>query len=70
MNTCFFNIATNLSFLEYHDREHISGNTSDQILLNSAIVKYRNHPSIKATMRVTNSNKWFRFDIVGDEKNF
>lgn len=54
MNTCFFNIATNLSFLEYHDREHISGNTSDQILLNSAIVKYKNHPSIKATMRVPN----------------
>ena len=45
MNTFFFDITINFNIPEYHDCENISGNISDPIV--KAIVKYRNHPSIK-----------------------
>ena len=45
MNTFFSDITINFNIPEYHDCEGISGNISDLIL--KAIVKYRNHPSIK-----------------------
>ena len=66
MNSFFCNIIINLNVPEYHDCEDISGNTSDATL--KAIVKYRNHPSIKAVKRVSNSNDLFSFDIVDREK--
>ena len=66
MNTFFSKIVANLDFLEYHDREDISGNTSDSFL--KTIVKYRNHPSIKAIKRVSNSNGKYSFDVVNREE--
>ena len=66
MNSFFCNIIINLNVPEYHDCEDISGNTSDPTL--KAIVKYRNHPSIKAVKRVSNSNDLFSFEIVDREK--
>ena len=50
MNNFFSNIVINLNVPEYPDCEDISGNISDPVL--KAIVKYRNHPSIKAIKRV------------------
>ena len=43
-----------------------SGNISDQIL--KAIFEYRNHPSINAIKRVSNSYDLFCFNIVDREK--
>ena len=61
MNTFFSNIVINLNVPEDHEYEGISRNISNPIL--KAIVKYRNHPSIKAIKRVSNSNDLFSFDI-------
>ena len=66
MNTFFSNIVINLNVPEYHKYESISRNISDAIL--KVIVKYRNHPSIKAIKRVYNSNDLFSFDIVDRKK--
>ena len=66
MNTFFSNIVINLSVPEYRVYEGISRNISDPIL--KAIVKYKNHPSITAIKRVSNSNDLFSFDIVDREK--
>ena len=53
MNTFFSDIVIYLNVLEYHEFEGIFKKISDPIL--KAIVKYRNHPSIKAIKRVSNS---------------
>ena len=66
MNTFFSSIVINLNVPQYHDCESISGNISHPIL--TAIVKYKNHLSIKAIKRVSNSNSLFSFDIVDREK--
>ena len=63
----FSNIAINLNVPEQHGCESISQNISDPIL--KAIVKYRNHPTIKAIKRVSNSNL-LSFDIVDRKKIF
>ena len=64
--TFYFNIGINFNVHKYHDCEGISGNVSDPIL--KAIVKYRNHPDIKAIKKASNSNNLFSFDIVDGEK--
>ena len=66
MNTFLSNIALNLNTPEYHEYEGISRNISDPIL--KAIVKYRNHPSIKAIEGVSNSKDLLSFDVVNIEK--
>ena len=66
MNTFFSNIVINLNVPEYHKYKSISRNISDAIL--KVIVKYRNHPSIKAIKRVYNSNDLFSSDIVDRKK--
>ena len=68
VNAFFLYIVINLNVSEYHDCEGISRNNSGQIL--KAIVKYRNHPSIKAIKRGSKSNDLFSFDIVDREKIF
>ena len=68
MNTLSSNIVINLSFPEYHGYEDVSANISDPFL--KAIVKYRNHASIKAIKKVSNSSHLFSFDIVDREKIF
>ena len=68
MNTFFSNIVINYNVPEYYDCEGISRNISDTVL--KAIVKYRNHPSITAIKRISNSNDLFSFDIVDREKIF
>ena len=67
MNTYSSNTVINLSVPEYNECEDISGNISDLLL--KGIVKYRNHPSIKAIKRVSNSNDLFSFDIVDRENS-
>ena len=66
MNTFLSNIALNFNVPEYHEYEGISRNFSDPIL--KAIVKYRNHPSIKAIEGVSNSKDLLSFDVVDIEK--
>ena len=66
MNTFFSNIVISLNVPAYHGCEGISGNISDYIL--KAIDKYRNHPSIKAIKRVSNSIELLSHDIVDREK--
>ena len=62
MNTFFSNIVISPNVSEYHDYEGISRNISDPII--KAIVKYGNHPSVKAIKKVSNSNDLSSFDIV------
>ena len=67
MNTFFSNIVINLDVPEYNDCEDISRNIYNPIL--KAIVKYKNHPSVKAIKYLSNdSNGLFSFDIVESEK--
>ena len=68
INTFFSNIVISLNVPEYHDCKGISRNISDPIL--KAIVKQRNHPTIKAIKRVSNSDDLFSFDNVDREKLF
>ena len=60
-NTFFSNIVLNLNVAAYHEYEGICRNISDLLL--KAIVKYRNHSSIKAINKLSNSN-----DTVAREK--
>ena len=55
MNTFFSNIVINLNVLECHKYQSISRNISDPIL--KAIVKYRNHLSIKAFKKGSRNSK-------------
>ena len=66
MNICFSKVVIDLSSLKYHDYEDIFRNISDPIL--KTIVKYINHPSVRATKKVSNLNNLFSFDIVEKEK--
>ena len=65
-NTLSSNIVINLSFPGYHGYEDVSASIYDPFL--NAIVKYRNHASIKAIKKVSNSSHLFSFDIVDREK--
>ena len=61
MNTFFSGIVINLN-VPQHMTDGIPRNISDPLL--KIIVKYRNHPSIKALKRVPNSVYLFSFDIL------
>ena len=65
MNTFFSGIVINLN-VPQHMTDGIPRNISDPLL--KVIVKYRNHPSIKALKRVPNSVYLFSFDILDREK--
>ena len=64
MHIIFSTIVISLNVLEYHDCEGMSGN--DPIL--KAKSYCRNHPSITAINRVSNSYNLFSFDISNKEK--
>ena len=66
MHIIFSTIVINLNVLEYHDCEGMSGNITDPIL--KAKSYCRNHPSITAINRVSNSHNLFSFDISNKEK--
>ena len=66
MNTFYSNRVINLNVPEYYEYEGISRNISDPIL--KAIVKYRNHPSIKAIKIVSIHTTCFLL-LLWTEKN-
>ena len=68
MNTFLSNIVSNLNIPEYPVNDPFIDNINDPIL--KAIFKYKNHPSIKPTEKVSKLDKLSNFNKVDKEEVF
>ena len=68
LNTFFSNIVSNLNLPEYPISNHYYSKIRDPVL--KAILKYKDHPSIKAIERVPKSKDLFNFSNVEKRKFF
>ena len=66
LNTFFSTIISNLNFPEYQVSDPISNNVSDPVL--KSILKYKDHPSIKAIKKIAKPNSLFKFSNVERRK--
>ena len=62
MNTFFFTIISNLNVAEYPVSDPISSDINDPVL--KSILKYKDHPSIKAIEKISKLNSLFKFSNV------
>ena len=62
LNTFFSTIISNLNIPEYQVPDPISNDVSDPAL--KSILKYKNHPSIKAIEKIAKPNSLFKFSDV------
>ena len=62
MNSFFSTIITNLNILEYPVLDPIYNDINDPVL--KSILKYKDHPSIKAIEKIAKLNSLFRFSNV------
>ena len=59
LNTFFFTIIRNLNIAEYPVSDPISSNINDPVL--KSVLKYKDHPSIKAIEKISKLNSLFKF---------
>ena len=62
LNTFFSAIISNLNIPEYPVPDPISNDINDPVL--KSILKYKDHPSIKATEKISKLNNLFKFSNV------
>ena len=62
MNAFFSTIISNLNIPEYSDPDPISNDINDPVL--KSILKYKDHPSIKAIEKITKLNSLFKLSNV------
>ena len=66
MNTLFSTIISNLNIPEYPVSNSISNHINDPVL--KSILKYKDHPSIKAIEKIHRLNNLFKFSNVEKEE--
>ena len=62
MNNFFSTIISNLNIPEYPVSDSVSNHINDHVL--KSILKYKDHPSIKAIEKISKLNSLFKFTNV------
>ena len=62
MNTFFSTIISNLNIPEYPVSDPISNDINDAVL--KSVLKYKDHPNIKAIEKISKLNNLFKFSNV------
>ena len=67
LNTLFSTIISNLNIPEYPVSDSISNDINDPVL--KSILKYKDHPSIKAIEKISKLNNLFKFSNAEKKGN-
>ena len=66
MNTFFSTIISNLNIPEHSESDPISNDVNDTAV--KSILKYKDHPSIKAIEKISKLNSLFKFSNVEERE--